>query len=113
MGWETRRGQGRYYTRSRRVGRRVVRTYVGTGLLAEQAAAEDALRQAQRQAQREAREAERQRHEEAAGPLNGLGALTDLVMRATLLSAGCYQHDGGEWRRRGGTKGRNEASEEM
>ena len=49
MGWEV-RGKKRYYTRSRRVGGRVVREYVGTGPVAEVAATLDALRRAERQA---------------------------------------------------------------
>ncbi len=43
MAWESRERGGLYYTRSRREWGRVVRTYYGTGPIADQAAAQDEL----------------------------------------------------------------------
>jgi hypothetical protein len=92
MSWET-RGRHRYYYRSRRVGGRVVREYLGTGDRAAEAAAADA---------------ERRRHEEADraavaaldAAADELDALADLIARAALLAAGYHQHARGPWRKR-------------
>ena len=48
MSWEA-RGNKRYYTRSRRINGRVVREYIGAGLLAEAAATLDSAARAERQ----------------------------------------------------------------
>jgi hypothetical protein len=41
MSMETRKGHGAYYTRSKRVAGRIIRTYVGSGLVAFEAAETD------------------------------------------------------------------------
>ena len=48
MAWESRRGTGRYYTRSRRQQGKIIRQYVGCGPTAEAAAADDARQREQR-----------------------------------------------------------------
>jgi hypothetical protein len=98
MGWET-RGKGRYYTRSRKVGGRVVREYVGAGAVGELAAALDALRRRRRQAARAERLAERRRWGDAELAAEGLAHNVALLLNAALLAAGFHQHDR-TWRRR-------------
>jgi hypothetical protein len=101
MGWETRRGHGRYYTRSRRVNGRVVREYVGGGLLGLLAAEADARRRAGRAAQAEAERAERARWLEVEIPLFELHGAVDQLAKAALLAANFRRHDRGEWRYQG------------
>src|SRR5918998_3898322 len=100
MGWETRRGQGRYYTRSQKVNSRVVREYVGTGLVAELAALADAEDRARRRAERE-------RLEQAMAALTGpdaalaeLSRVADALATTHLLAAGYHRHHRGAWRKR-------------
>jgi hypothetical protein len=96
MGWD----KGRYYTRSKKVGGRVVREYVGTGETAALIARLDAI---ERQERRERKDLSR---EEKAGldaldaDLAALADATDLAARAALLAAGYHRHKRGEWRRR-------------
>ena len=100
MSWETRRGSGRYYTRSRKVNDRIIREYVGTGLVAELAAQQDAEERAQRLAERERLQHEAARWASAAAPLRQLSQLLDGLTAATLISAGYHQHHRGAWRKR-------------
>src|SRR5262245_11971028 len=98
MAWET-KGRTRYYTRSRRVGRRVVREYWGMGPEAHLAAALDDRRRREREATRAARRRQRSRWEAAARPLNELAGLAELFVRAALFAAGFHRHQR-SWRRR-------------
>jgi hypothetical protein len=97
--WETRPRGGRYYTRSRKVAGRVVREYVGGGLLGELAAEHDAEARAQRARRAAARRAERQRLADLDAPLARLCALADGLARGALLLAGYRRHHRGEWRK--------------
>jgi hypothetical protein len=100
VAWEKRARGGLYYTRSRRVGGRVVREYIGTGEVAELAAVLDA----RDRAHRESRAATwRIQYEQLARTEAALGELCELgeaVARANLLRAGYRRHHRGEWRRR-------------
>ena len=102
MAWETRQRGGRYYTRSKKIGGRVVREYVGTGSIGERAATADARARAQRQAQQAAWQAEQERIELALAPLEAFCDVVETLARASLLLAGYHRHHRGEWRRKRG-----------
>ena len=104
MAWETRERGQRYYTRSHRVAGRVVREYVGRGLLGEMAAREDATRrEARREAQTAARAA-REREREVDRQVRELVATVERQAAAlttiTLTAAGYHRPKRGSWRRR-------------
>ena len=100
MSWESRKGLGRYYTRSRRRGGRVVREYLGIG--------ERAIRAAKRDgSKRRKRLAELKVHRERVNEADALEAevavacdLAELLSRAALLAVGYRQHHRSEWRKR-------------
>lgn len=98
MAWEGRARGGRYYTRSRRVGGRVVREYIGAGPVGELAAALDQLDQAEREAARQAWQAERAAVLAAAADVTAFGRLVDDALALALTDAGLHNHRG-EWRR--------------
>ena len=102
MTWETRNGQGRYYTRSRRVNGHVVREYFGTGLVGELAASEDAERRAKRLTERNAWNTLKQETERVERLVDHVSECVSAFTQTTLVSAGYYRHNRGEWRRRGG-----------
>ena len=100
MAWATHRGAKRYYSRSVRVGRKVVRQYIGAGPLADVAASLDELRRHERRERDQLWEKAVATWEQAERSAVRLGALGLLLARATLLVDGCRRHDRGEWRRR-------------
>jgi hypothetical protein len=102
MGWETRGGRGRYYTRSVRHGGRVVRQYLGAGGMGELIASFDAKERELRAAERaEQRELAAQR-EEAERLLLTFSQHVDAVVDATLTAAGYHRPKRGAWRKRRG-----------
>lgn len=103
MAWEERERGGRYYTRSRRVGGRVVREYVGTGYVAELAARWDEV---SREQETMARVERGRRRQEWLAILKGGGGFdpdlrdaADKVVEAIMIAAGYHRH-GTIWRLR-------------
>ncbi len=100
MAWETRKGRGQYYTRSRRIKGRVVREYYGTGLVGSLIAQVDAERRVKREEQRR----KQQRVEALDRPLDELDAICTPLMHMALHAAGFHRHRRGEWRKRAMSK---------
>src|SRR5215203_2249945 len=100
MGWEKRERGGPYYTRSKKINGRVVREYVGGGLLGRTAADVDARERQRREEEVEARQTERERLEALDGPVAKLCEITEALSRAALLAGGYHRHNRGEWRKK-------------
>ena len=98
MAWEYRGNNGPYYTRSKKIGGRVVRQYVGGGTVGQLASATDARLRAEREAQAADWQAEKARLEALEADVAALWEGADIMARATLLASGYHQHDRGEWR---------------
>lgn len=100
MAWEMRRGGSRYFTRSRRMGTRVVREYVGGGVAGETAEREDALRRellAEKRAGAAAQRTVWDHLDHLAGDLCGSSqALVHILLEAN----GYHRHQRGQWRKR-------------
>jgi len=102
MSWETRKGRGRYYTRSRRVGNRIVREYVGCGSAAPIVAELDRQEREKRKRESDRRAAERVLDAAIDAQLDQVSELADLLAHGLLLAAGFHNHRG-EWRKRHGS----------
>jgi hypothetical protein len=96
------RGDHRYYYRVRRVGGRVVKTYVGTGPAAEAAAAADERRRAENRRRAIERARATARWSDAWARFQGLVAAARLLESAALLAAGFHRPFRGRWRPRRG-----------
>lgn len=100
MAWEKRRNGRLYYYRATRRGKRVVKTYIGTGPAAEAAARADAERRAARAAERQAEQQVREAHAMAVEQVVAFGCQVNSLMEAELLAAGYHRHCRGPWRKR-------------
>ena len=98
--WERRERGGPYYTRSRKEGGRVVREYVGGGVLGEIAALRDEYERRTREEEAALEKEERQRLEELVAPVEELCEAAEVLARAALVAAGYRRHNRGEWRKR-------------
>lgn len=97
--WEQRERGGLYYTRSKKVNGKVVREYVGGGILGELAAQMDAEDRRQHEEEAAAWREERERLEELAGLADELWEDVETIAQAILIAAGFRRHKRGEWRR--------------
>ena len=98
MSWETRRGCGPYYTRSRTIKGRVFREYIGGGAVGHKAAAEDELARQHRTHKAQQLKAERSRLQSLEDRTKSLEALCAAALKLELKEYG-YQLRRGEWRR--------------
>ena len=100
MAWEKRERGGLYYTRSRKVDSRVVREYVGGGVLGELAARMDTLERREREEEAALWKEEREQMEALEAPVEELCEAAEVLAKAALLASGYHQHKRGEWRKR-------------
>ena len=103
MAWEQ-RGHRHYYYRSRKIGGRVVKEYVGAGVAGQLAEREDETRRRNWAAERAALLADRAAFNSASAAHVELSRTTDAILTATLVAAGYHRHDRGKWRKRRASK---------
>ena len=99
MGWETRKGKGSYYTRSRRVDGRVVREYIGTGPAAEFVADLDDLDRSKRRMYLMEFDKERKAQSLIDRIINEETEIVQNLTQAVLLVNGYHKHKG-QWRKK-------------
>lgn len=102
MSWETRSNGKRYYTRSRRVGGRIQREYVGGGTVGELVAKLDEIDRESRMLEAELIRDARQQAERMDESLADFEELAENIGRGLLIVAGYHQHNRSEWRKRNG-----------
>jgi hypothetical protein len=98
--WERRERGGLYYTRSRKEDGKVIREYVGGGVLGELAARMDAEERRLREEEKVSRREERERLDALVAPVEELCEAAEVIARAALIASGYHQHNRGEWRKR-------------
>lgn len=100
MSWETRSNGKRYYTRSRRVGGRIQREYVGGGTVGELVSKLDEIDRESRLLEAELIRLARQQAERMDESLADFEELAENIGRGLLIVAGYHQHNRSEWRKR-------------
>jgi hypothetical protein len=102
MAWERRKRGGLYYTRSRKIAGRVVREYVGGGVIGVTAATLDTERRVETEQKARTWIEQRSRLQSAQEASDGFFTAVELLAHSTFLNAGFYLHHRGQWRKRRG-----------
>ena len=89
----------RYYYRKRRVGRRVVSEYVGSGLIAEKVSEQDEMDRQQRMRDRKSFENLKVDNKKMDDDLDSLIDVTRAYIRVSFLLSGFHPHKG-QWRKK-------------
>ena len=100
MSWETRANGRKYYTRSRLVGGKVQREYVGCGSIGELAESLDLIERAEREMKANAIREVKLQAELMDERLREFESLVECIGRGILIAAGYHQHKRSEWRKR-------------
>jgi hypothetical protein len=99
MAWEN-RGNQRYYYRSKRIGSRVVKEYVGLGWAGNHLEALNEVRQAQKAVEREAIQADMDEVALLEAAFKPLDEFATAVAESALFAAGYHRPKRGPWRKR-------------
>ena len=100
MSWEKRNGTGAYYTRSRRVNGRLVREYIGQGILGEIAYQQDLILRSESTVVRESLELQKVEHATLLSDIDTFSDFAECIASGFLVVSGFHKHHRGEWRRR-------------
>jgi len=100
MSWEKRNGTGAYYTTSRRVNGRVVREYIGKGILGEIAHKQDLILRSESSVERESLELQKVEHAALLSDIDSFCDFAECIANGFLVLSGFHKHKRGEWRRR-------------
>lgn len=99
MGWQT-KGNGQYYTRSRRENGRVVREYVGRGEVAQLIAQIDGLEREQQATERERNQIKQRERDALDKTAHDFYDQVETIVQTVLAEAGYHRHARGQWRKR-------------
>ncbi len=99
MGWENRGENGPYYTRSTRCNGRVVREYIGGGLIGEICHLVDMDRRNLRELDKEILRFDLESLSTADRDMAAMYRQIQMLVHAYLQNSGFHQHNRGEWRR--------------
>lgn len=102
MAWE-KRGKRTYLYTKKRVGKRVISTYIGKGDRAKSHLAVEAILKTEQEIERKAEQERRAEDKALEAAMVAATEISRLMTEATLLASGCYQHHR-QWRKKRETR---------